>query len=99
MPVGRSDGYLSTAWCHATCVMVKTRPEQRNTGEISMSQLTDAPAESDADDGGILVVTYILWYHEVLKQPPDRPVGPEYRLRNVKYPLERCLPERRLVDG
>ena len=37
MPVGRSDGCLSTAWCHATCVMVKTRPEQRNTDAGSIS--------------------------------------------------------------
>ena len=37
MPVGRSDSYLTIAWCHATCVMVKTRPEQRITDAGSIS--------------------------------------------------------------
>ena len=31
MPVGRSGGCLSTVLCQPRCVMVKTRPAQRNT--------------------------------------------------------------------
>ena len=30
MPVGRSDGCLSTTQCHVRCVMVKTRLAQRS---------------------------------------------------------------------
>jgi hypothetical protein len=37
MPVGRSDSYLTIAWCHATCVMVKTRPDRRSTDAGSIS--------------------------------------------------------------
>ena len=42
MPVGRSDGCLSITWCHVTCAMVKTRPDQRSTdaGSISRTALT-----------------------------------------------------------
>ena len=38
MPVGRSDGCLSTVWYLARCTMVKTRPAQRNTDAGSISR-------------------------------------------------------------
>ena len=31
MPIGRSDGCLSTVWYQPRCAVVKTRPAQRNT--------------------------------------------------------------------
>jgi hypothetical protein len=38
MPTGQSDGCLSTVWCQPRCVMVKTRPAQRNTDAGSISR-------------------------------------------------------------
>ena len=38
MPTGQSGGCLSTVWGEATCVMVKTRPAQRNTDAGSISR-------------------------------------------------------------
>ena len=38
MPVGRSDGCLSTTQCHVRCVMVKTRLAQRSIDARSISR-------------------------------------------------------------
>ena len=38
MPTGQSDGCLSTVWDETRCVMVKTRPAQRNTDAGSISR-------------------------------------------------------------
>ena len=38
MPVSKPDGCLSITWCHVMCVMLKTQPDQRNTGKTSMSR-------------------------------------------------------------
>ena len=45
MPIGQSDGCLSTAWYQPRCVMVNNRPAQRDTdaGSISRSAHTRGP--------------------------------------------------------
>jgi hypothetical protein len=43
MPIGRSDGCLSTVWYQPRCAMVKTRPAQRNTEGGSISRSVPAP--------------------------------------------------------
>ena len=43
MPMGQSDGCLSTVWYQPRCAMVKTRPAQRNTEGGSISRSAPAP--------------------------------------------------------
>ena len=43
MPVGQSDGCLSTIWYPPRCVMVKTRPAQCNTDAGSISRTAHPP--------------------------------------------------------
>jgi hypothetical protein len=52
MPVGGSDSCLSTVWCRATCVMLKTRPAQRITGERSISRTAHHPDQKSAPRNG-----------------------------------------------
>ena len=47
MLTGQSGGCLSTVWGEATCVMVKTRPAQRNTDAGSVPRSDAQPAQGE----------------------------------------------------
>ena len=88
MPVGRSDGCRSTTWCHETCAMVKTRPDQRSTdaGSISRTALTRT-AQNRLRRGALY--TYSIPLTSWGKSEPVRPTDPMPRTARKKMSRKR----------
>ena len=88
MPVGRSDGCRSTTWCHETCAMVKTRPDQRSTdaGSISRTALTQT-AQNRLRRGALY--TYSIPLTSWGKSEPVRPTDPMPRTARKKMSRKR----------
>jgi hypothetical protein len=75
MPVGQSDGCLSTIWYPPRCVMVKTRPAQCNTDAGSISRTAHPPTRR-AQRNGFDCPETVHYAHGSIRRLPEHRMVP-----------------------